>query len=143
MIGAILLAHLVGDYLIQSDWMAVQKTKRMWPAIVHGATYTAPFLLLTLDWRALLVIGGTHVVIDRWRLARYLVWTKNWLAPMRIRRGGTGAWLYVESYNPPWEECRGTGYDQRRPIWLTTWLLFIADNTAHVLINVAAIHWLG
>ncbi len=33
-----LLAHLVGDYLIQSDWMATEKVKRWWPAIVHGTT---------------------------------------------------------------------------------------------------------
>ncbi|MBT2390812.1 DUF3307 domain-containing protein [Streptomyces sp. ISL-1] len=30
-----LLAHLAGDYLIQSDWMATEKVKRWWPAVVH------------------------------------------------------------------------------------------------------------
>lgn len=33
------LAHMVGDYLIQSDWMAQEKTKRWWPAIAHALTY--------------------------------------------------------------------------------------------------------
>ena len=36
----IILAHLVGDYLIQSDWMASEKTKKWWPAIAHGITYS-------------------------------------------------------------------------------------------------------
>jgi hypothetical protein len=43
----IILAHLVGDYLIQSDWMANEKTKRWWPAIAHGLTYTIPYVLVT------------------------------------------------------------------------------------------------
>jgi hypothetical protein len=32
MVG-VLLAHLVGDYLLQSDWMAAEKTKRWWPPV--------------------------------------------------------------------------------------------------------------
>lgn len=43
----LLLAHLVGDYLIQSDWMANEKTKRWWPAWAHALTYGLPFLLVT------------------------------------------------------------------------------------------------
>lgn len=43
----VLLAHLVGDYLLQSDWMANEKTKRRWPAWAHAITYGLPFLLVT------------------------------------------------------------------------------------------------
>ena len=35
----IVLAHLVGDYLIQSHWMAVEKVNRWWPAIAHGLAH--------------------------------------------------------------------------------------------------------
>lgn len=145
MIGAVLLAHLVGDYLIQSDWMAREKIHRWWPALVHGATYTLPFLLITTDWRALAVIAGTHVVIDRWRLARYVIWLRNWLAPLRFRRSADPLdppWVF-EAYNPPWSECRGTGFPSSRPAWLAVWLMFIADNTVHLLINVAAVRAWG
>ena len=31
-----LLAHLVGDYVVQSDWMALNKTARWSPAIAHA-----------------------------------------------------------------------------------------------------------
>ena len=41
------LAHMVGDYVIQSDWMASEKTKRWWPAIAHGVSYGVPFVLVT------------------------------------------------------------------------------------------------
>jgi hypothetical protein len=124
----ILLAHLVGDYVIQTDWMAVEKTKRWLPAIVHAATYTVPFVLITQSWLALLVIFGTHAVIDRYRLARHLVWVKNLCAP--------------RAYRHPWSECSATGYHRSRPEWLAVWLMIIADNTAHLAINWASVIWL-
>lgn len=143
MIGAILLAHLVGDYLIQSHWMAIEKTRHWWPAAVHGATYTLPFLFITTSWQALVVIGGTHAVIDRFRLAKYLVWARNWIAPVRFERGAESR-LVLDAYNPPWSECKhNAGMPPGVPPYLSVWLLFIADNTVHVLLNVAAIRWLG
>lgn len=119
------LAHLVGDYLIQSDWMAQEKTKRWWPAVAHAVTYGIPFLFVTQSPLALAVIVGTHAVIDHYRLARHLVWAKNQLAPFEFR--------------PP---HTATGHGDDRPDWLSVWLLIIADNTLHMLINVAAVVWL-
>jgi hypothetical protein len=124
----LLLAHAAGDYLIQSDWMAVEKTKRWWPAIAHAVSYGIPFAFLVPSIWAWLAIVGTHAVIDRYRVARYLVWFKNMLAP----------W----SHKADWAECRATGYPPDRPVWLTTWLLIIADNTLHVTINLLAVKYL-
>jgi hypothetical protein len=73
----ILLAHLAGDYLIQSHYMAAEKVNRWWPAVAHGVTYTVPYVFVTRSPAALLTIAGTHVVIDRWRLAKHVVWLKN------------------------------------------------------------------
>jgi hypothetical protein len=123
-----LLAHLVGDYLLQSHWMAQEKTKRWWPAVAHAVTYGLPFVLATQSWLALGVIVGTHAVIDRYRLARHVVWAKNQLAPRAHRQR--------------WSECSGTGYPSDCPVWLATWLMFIADNTIHVVINSVAIVYL-
>lgn len=118
----ILLAHLVGDYLLQSHWMATEKTQRWWPAVAHGATYTLPYLAVTRSPLALLTIGVTHVVIDRFRLARYVVWLKNQIAPRRSRPTLTA-----------------TGYPSGTPDWLAVWLLIVADNTIHLLINSASV----
>jgi hypothetical protein len=118
---------MVGDYLIQSHWMATEKTKRWWPAVAHALTYGLPFLAITRNVVALAVIVGTHAVIDRYRFARHVVWAKNHLAP----RGSV----------PSWAECRATGYPPDTPPWLAAWLLIIADNTIHVLINSAVIVW--
>jgi hypothetical protein len=115
------LAHLTGDYLLQSHWMAQNKTRQHLPAAAHAATYALPFLALTRDPRRLAVIAGSHFVIDRWRLARYACWAKNNLAP----RG----------FNPPWRECAATGYPPDCPDWLAVWLMIVADNTMHGLCN--------
>jgi hypothetical protein len=120
-----LVAHAVGDYILQSDWMAQEKTKRTIAALAHVTTYVLPFIVLGASPWALAAIVGSHFVIDRWRLARYLVWAKNWM--------GT---------NRPWAECVGTGYPSERPPWMAVWLLIIADNILHVLCNGLALRYL-
>lgn len=121
------LAHAVGDYILQSDWMANEKRKSHLAAAIHALTYTAPFLFLTLDIRALAFIGITHFIIDRWGIARYVVWAKN--AP------------YPGSSK--WQHCTATGYPQDRPAFLSVWLLIIADNILHVICNGVALKWIA
>lgn len=126
-----LMAHMVGDYFLQSDWMALEKTKRWWPAVVHGITYSIPFIPVVAvmevrwPWLAILVIGGTHLLIDHWSLARHVVWAKNQLVPKDWRPGHTM-----------------TGHGEDRPIWLTLWLVIIVDNSIHMAINTASVVWL-
>lgn len=125
-----LILHLIGDYVTQSDWMAVNKTKNSLAAWVHALFYSFPFLLLIRHAPnpaiAGCVILVTHFLIDRFRLARYVVWAKNWIGPG----------------NRPWSECTATGYPPGRPDWLCVWLLIIADNTLHLAINYSALRWL-
>jgi hypothetical protein len=126
--AAQIVAHLVGDYLIQSDRMATEKTKASFWCALHAVTYALPFLLLTRSPVALAVIVGTHFIIDRWRLARYVIWAKN----------GIGG-----SYRP-WSECSATGFPKERDhasLWLTVWLLIIVDNTMHLCCNAVALGW--
>lgn len=155
-----LVAHAVGDYILQSDWMATTKTKKTVAALAHVATYTLPFLFLTRSLAALAAILGTHLLIDRWRLARYVVWAKNFIAPPRIKhesqRGPTAVgsdvpfnavqygfiWTWYTRRNPPWKDCAATGYPPDVPPWMAVWLLIIADNTMHVLCNALALRYL-
>jgi hypothetical protein len=118
------LAHLTGDYLLQTHHQATEKTRAWGPALAHAATYTAAHLPLTRDPVALAVIGGTHAVIDRYRLARHVVWAKNQLAPKSHRPTRTA-----------------TGYPEETPPWLAVWLLIAADNTLHLLIGAAVLRW--
>lgn len=78
------LVHVVGDYFLQSDWMATIKTQSWKPAFWHALTYTLCFLVMTRSPLALAFVFGTHLLIDRFRLARYVCWAKNFLAPKWI-----------------------------------------------------------
>jgi hypothetical protein len=149
-----LLCHAIGDYLFQSDWMASTKTSRSSAALAHVITYTVPFGALTTSWKALLFIAATHFVIDRWRLARYVCWAKNFLAPRwiaQMRELSPAQWMRdgekSESVvrlvrNLPWAECKATGYAPEKPAFMAVWLLIIADNVMHVLLNGVALRWL-
>ncbi|HET9656577.1 MAG TPA: DUF3307 domain-containing protein [Kineosporiaceae bacterium] len=128
-VAGLLLAHLAGDYVLQSHWMATRKTQAWVPAIAHAAVYTACYLPVTRSVLGLAVIGGTHAVIDRYRLARQLVWVKNHLAPASARP-------------PVWAACSATGYSPEFPTGLAIGLLIAADNTLHLIINTLAVMWL-
>ena len=69
--------------------------------------------------------GLTHALIDRYRLARYVCWAKNFLAPKM--------WRYS------WGACSATGYHENKPSWLAVWLMIIADNAIHIAINGVAL----
>src|SRR5690606_41628701 len=94
-------------------------------ARAHAAVYSERFLYIGPSIPALAAIIGKDFGIDRWRLARYVVWAKIWLGP-----------------NRPWRECTATGYPPERPPWMWVWLLIIADNTLHVLCNALALAYL-
>ena len=135
-----LILHLFGDYILQSDWMAQNKTKCSKAAAAHAITYSLPFLLLQPSWEAFAVILVTHFLIDRFRLARYVVMVKNVLLspnfwrPLQNRKGYRKDLFGIHN--------TGTGYPADAPPWLAVWLLIAADNTLHLAINYAALRWL-
>lgn len=121
-----LLLHLIGDYVTQTDWMANNKRANSSAAALHAVVYSLPFWLLSPSAAAMVVISLSHMFIDHWGLARYVVFAKNWLNDPSLR----------------WADCSATGYPSARPAWLAVWLLIIADNTMHLCINYAALRWL-
>jgi len=141
-----LVAHAVGDYILQSDWMADNKTKQHFAAAVHAITYMLPFALITQNPAALAAICGTHFVIDRYRLARFVVWLKN--GPVeRVRfqpeRADDVPFPYSAMAFWRWRivPVTATGYPDSKPPFLAVWLLIIADNILHVICNALAIRW--
>jgi len=123
-----LILHLTGDYLLQSDWMALNKIKNSKAAATHALVYSLPFLLLQPSFTAWFVIFFTHFLIDRFALAKYVAFIKTKIAPCNF-------W-------PSWKDCEVNGYHKDVPVWLSTWLLIISDNTLHLIINYLALKYL-
>jgi hypothetical protein len=142
-----LLVHGFGDFYTQSDWMALNKSKRTIPCLTHVILYTACFFLLTFSWKALLIIGATHFLIDRFHTPlKRLIWWKNHIGP---------TWDY-----PQFEYCNTTGYYDDSPynalkpsaetlakygtprhFFITAWLYIICDNLLHLTINYLALKY--
>jgi hypothetical protein len=111
----LILGHFVGDYLIQNSWMALNKTKKWLPLLVHVALYTLSVCLFTAVFTGfnpwwILVVFLSHLFIDRWSLAdKYLELTgsrslkmffdkdKVWdcRIPEIALTGGFSAFVYV------------------------------------------------
>lgn len=111
-----LISHLIGEYILQNDWMAQKKTKRGFigflACLTHVLTYSIPFLFITTSWLQIFLIIITHFFIDRYRLGVYSTKLINW----------------------NWES-NNYGFQDKMPAYLSTWLMIIVDNTYHLLIN--------
>lgn len=112
-----IIFHLTGDYITQNHWMAVNKVKfnsKGWLAcFIHCTLYTFPFIFIC-SWLAVFVIFTTHFIIDKFRLAKYIIMLRDW------------------NWNGK----------ELQPPFLSVWLLIIADNTLHVTINHFSIKYL-
>lgn len=134
--AAQLVCHLIGDYLLQSQWMAEKKTSCFKIALYHALWYTAPFmLLLDVSWQAATVMIVTHALIDRFRIARYWLIIKNYAFPFTLESFGKAKTDFI----PPDEV---TGSPKHVPFGLGLAILIIADNLIHILINALAIFYL-
>jgi hypothetical protein len=87
-------------------------------------------LLITQSPLALAMIVVTHIVLDRYRAAKYLVWARNLLAPSSRRV----KWADVQA---------NQGSSVTVPSGLANALVVVADNTVHLMINAAALMWWG
>ena len=109
-----LILHLLGDFIIQTDTMALNKksyTLKGWIACLsHCITYAIPFLLIT-NWKIVILIGITHLIFDKTNLITYLLSLKN--------------------------RCKtdNFGFSPKTPAFITIWLNIITDNSVHLLIN--------
>lgn len=71
----LVICHLIGDYVLQSDFLAKTKGENWYHLFVHSALYCVPFAIaFGMDW-GILFLFATHVVIDaakaRWHLIPY------------------------------------------------------------------------
>jgi len=69
----IILGHLIGDYLLQNKWMAINKGASHFKCAVHCLLYTLAVCAATYSdlhsWTWAGVVFLSHYPIDRWSLA--------------------------------------------------------------------------
>lgn len=66
----LVICHLIGDYFLQSDFIAKTKGQNLYHLFVHCILYVVPFYIaFGLDLR-LVIIFISHVIIDALK-ARY------------------------------------------------------------------------
>lgn len=80
----LLLGHLVGDYLFQTRWMALNKTKynlEGWlSAFIHCLIYTICVCLImwNFDWYWILIVFFSHFILDKFGLSeKYVHYVKQ------------------------------------------------------------------
>jgi hypothetical protein len=110
-----LLLHLFGDFILQNDNVGVRKKEKSLTGLLyclyHCLTYSLPFLLIT-NWKACLLIGIGHFIIDRWNIVGHFIKTKNFV-----------------------DTLENFGYKKERPFSITIWLYIIQDNSIHLIWN--------
>lgn len=72
----LLACHMLGDYVLQTDFLAKTKGENIWHMLAHCVLYTVPFaLVFGIDWRIVSVLA-LHLAIDtlkaRWHLIGYV-----------------------------------------------------------------------
>jgi len=109
-----ILLHLFGDYVLQNDWMALNKKKDSiigyLACFIHCMLYALPFLLITNIF-AVALIYSTHYLIDSTGVVTWFLCKRN----------------HGSKHN--------YGFGLERPPVITVWLNIITDNTFHLIIN--------
>jgi hypothetical protein len=125
---AILLGHLVGDFMLQGKHMALTKSERSWAGFwmctLHVAIYTATVcaFVWTIDPIFIVAVAVPHWLIDRYSLAT--LWLK-------LIRGRTFESAYLS-----------TDKFREFDIAFTSIVYTVTDSTMHLLCLWAAIRFL-
>jgi len=68
----ILIAHLIGDYILQNDWMAENKKKSNKACFIHCLLYIIPFCFF-LNWWQIILIFIQHYIQDRTNFVKWFM----------------------------------------------------------------------
>jgi hypothetical protein len=124
------LAHLIGDFVLQTEGMVRDKNRpgaRGWRGLLmHGGAVALCLVPLALVFglpglAVLVVVGVTHVVIDRWKIRATRHAEAEALAEAHRRHEETGS---TTGLGPAWTPIPGA--------------LFIVDQVAHLMVSAGA-----
>lgn len=126
------LGHLIGDYLLQTENMALNKSKnttRGWIyAFIHCILYTASVCFIMWNFQPIwvLIVFLTHFPIDKFSLGEYY---------MRYVKG-YGMRQYIDDVNnsAKWKNLNNTPGNQMLKGGFTAYVYAMTDNTIHLLL---------
>jgi len=127
---SIILGHLMGDYLFQTDAMALNKTKNTWLGwyycFVHCAIYTMYIWLScmcfadkNLSWFVLFLIFNSHFWIDKFSIGNF------WMKWVKV---GKGLKAIIEDKNR--DEVN---------LMFNVFVYCVVDNTLHLVLMFAIV----
>ncbi len=79
-----IIAHIIGDYVLQNNWMALNKHDKLFPLFVHCYIYGLVFGLIYLDPFICLYVSILHLVTDRLPFKKISL-TELWLRLIKGR----------------------------------------------------------
>lgn len=86
-----LLLHLLGDYILQNQWISDHKIKNesigYVASLVHAIIYSIPFLIFLATWKAWLIILVTHFIIDKYQVANFWIQIMNRKNKTKVNNG--------------------------------------------------------
>ncbi|REB10129.1 DUF3307 domain-containing protein [Sporosarcina sp. BI001-red] len=91
----LIVGHLIGDYLLQTNWMASGKATKWAPLLTHCFVYTSvvsvAFLISTgmISFWMVVIIFLSHIILDR---RRFVAW---WALAIMGVKEGEPAWLLI------------------------------------------------
>jgi hypothetical protein len=59
-----LIAHIIGDFILQNDFIVYLKRKGLMYGLVHAILYIIPFLFCKLHWISIVAIFIQHWIQD-------------------------------------------------------------------------------
>ena len=126
----LLLGHLVGDYLLQNQWMALNKSKNTWigwlSATVHCLLYTLAVCLFMWNFQFIWIIAVffSHFFIDKFGLGEvYMIY---------IKRCGLQDYIYDVNRNSYYQD-NNTGQDMLTG-GFRAFVYAVTDNTMHLVL---------
>ena len=121
----LLLGHLVGDYLLQNDWMALNKGQKSffgwWTCFIHCMVYSltvCAFTEMSFDW--FFIVFNSHFWIDHFSIADK--WSKI--------KGNQGLGDYMAS-KASWVGWARTDYVTAS---FKSIVYVVQDNTMHLVL---------
>lgn len=111
-----LILHLLGDYILQNDYLAMAKKNKGLGGFIscftHCLLYSIPFGIYTRSWIVGILIGVSHFALDRTTVVTKFLMIRNGV-----------------------KDSSNFGFHPDRPKFISVWLYIITDNCFHIIGN--------